>query len=93
MMFHVGQKVVCVDDSPNPETQKYMPCRPRKGQIYTIRGILIQPHIKGYGIYLEELLNPSIIWEDLEEREWAYKPARFRPVTEPKVETEQFERA
>lgn len=88
-MFKVGQKVVCVDDAMNPETVDYTPCRPRKGEIYTVRGFLTQPHIEGYGLYLEELLNPSIIWSDQDEKEWPFKPERFRPIIEPEVLTFQ----
>jgi len=93
MMFRIGQKVVCIDDSMNPETVDYTPCRPRKGEVYTVRGFLVQDHIEGYGVYLEELLNPSIIWSDQDEKEWPFKPDRFRPVVEPKIDAEQFERA
>lgn len=91
-MFQIGQKVVCIDDRMNPETVDYTPCRPRKGEVYTVRGFLTQVHIEGYGLYLEELLNPSIIWSDQDEKEWPFKPDRFRPLAEPKVEAEQFER-
>lgn len=92
-MFQIGQKVVCIDDSVNPETVSYTPCRPRKGEVYTVRGFLTQAHIEGYGVYLEELLNPSCLWSDQDEKEWPFKPERFRPVVAPKIEAEQFERA
>lgn len=91
MMFNIGQKVVCVDDSMNPETVDYTPCRPRKGEVYTIRGFLKQAHIEGYGVYLEELLNPSIIWADHDEKEWPFKPERFRPLVSFDVTPAQFE--
>ena len=91
MAFHLGQKVVCVDDSVNPETVEYTPMRPRKGQIYTIRGFLVQDHIPGVGIYLEELVNPSIIWADQDEKEWPFKPERFRPLVEDKQDAAFFE--
>lgn len=90
-MFRIGQKVICIDDSMNPETVDYTPMRPRKGEIYTIRGFLVQDHIDGYGVYLEELLNPSIIWSDQDEKEWPFKPGRFRPVVDQDIKTEQFE--
>jgi hypothetical protein len=83
-MFKIGQKVVCVDDSVNPETVEYTPCRPRKGQIYTVRGFLTQPHIHGYGVYLEELLNPSLLWSDQDEKEWPFRSTRFRSLVEPR---------
>lgn len=70
MIFRIGQKVVCIDDSANEETMAYTPCRPRKGEVYTVRGFLVQDHIDGYGVYLEELLNPLIVWCDQDEKEW-----------------------
>lgn len=92
-MFRIGQKVVCVDDSMNPETVDYTPMRPRKGEIYTVRGFLVQDHIEGYGVYLEELINPSIIWSDQDEKEWPFKPERFRPLVIKHQDAEQFETA
>jgi hypothetical protein len=82
-MFKPGQKVVCVNDNMNSETSQYTPCKPRKGRIYTVRDTLTQPHIEGYGVYLEELLNPSIIWSDGDEKEWPFKSERFRLLIEP----------
>lgn len=85
-MLKVGQKVVCIDDTP-PSTQNgadYMPCRPHEGLIYTIRDIHIEPGIPGYGVRLEEVLNPSVIWSDGTEAEWAFSSTRFRPLVEPK---------
>ena len=93
MLFRIGQKVVCVDDSMNPETVEYTPMRPRKGEIYTVRGFLVQDHIEGYGVYLEELINPSIIWSDQDEKEWPFKPERFRPLVTKHQDAEQFETA
>lgn len=90
-MFKLGQRVVCIDDRVNPETVDYTPCRPRKGEIYTVRGFLIQDHIIGYGVYLEELLNPSIIWDDQDEVEWPFKPERFRPMIETSSDTDVME--
>lgn len=52
--------------------------RPRKGEVYTIRGFLVQDHIEGVGVYLEELTNPPIIWSDQDEKEWPFKPERLR---------------
>lgn len=83
-MFKPGQRVVCINGNINSETSKYTPCKPRTGQIYTVRGTLTQPHIDGYGVYLEELLNPSIIWSDGDEKEWPFKSERFRLVDETK---------
>ena len=35
-MFKVGQKVVCVNDTINPETLPYMPLRPKLHAVYTV---------------------------------------------------------
>lgn len=83
-MFKPGQRVVCINGNINSETSQYTPCKPRTGEIYTVRGILTQPHIPGYGVYLDELPNPSIIWSDGDEKEWPFKSERFRLVAETK---------
>lgn len=84
-MFKPGQKVVCVDDTPPSRANgaDYMPCRPHKGAIYTIRGVHTERHIEGYGVYLEEILNPSVIWSNGTECEWPFSSSRFRPLVEP----------
>lgn len=82
-MFKIGQKVVCVDDSPmRIKHPGSLPLRLVRGEVYTIRSIHTEPHIAGYGVRLEELLNPSIIWADGDEKEWSYQSKRFRPLTE-----------
>lgn len=84
-MFDVGQKVICIDDAPmRNDCGKVMPLRLVHGKVYTIRSIHRETHIDGYGVRLEELLNPSIVWADGEEREWSYQSERFRPVAEAK---------
>lgn len=83
-MFKVGQKVVCVDDAP-PVTQNgadYLLCRPKHGEVYTVREIHTEPGIPGYGLRLEELVNPSVVWSDGTEAEWSFSSTRFRPVAE-----------
>jgi hypothetical protein len=86
MMLKVGQKVVCIDGSPVRDTFA-TPLRLVEGQIYTVRSIHTEPHIQGYGVRLEELLNPSILWSDRTECEWAYQSERFQPVVESLTET------
>jgi hypothetical protein len=81
-MFKVGQKVVCIDDAP-PSTvngSDYLVCRPVRGEVYTVREIHIEDGIPGYGVRLEELLNPSVIWSDNTEAEWSFSSTRFRPL-------------
>lgn len=82
-MFKIGQKLVCVDDAPMRNgCGNVLPLRLESGRIYTVRSIHTEPHIQGYGVRLEELLNPSIIWADGEEREWSYQSERFEPVAD-----------
>lgn len=61
-MLKVGDTVVCIDDSPPhyANGRDYTPIRPVKGERYTIRGIHTEPNIDGYGVFLEECVNPSI---------------------------------
>lgn len=77
-MFKIGQRVVCVDASFNAETRPYMPCWVTKGETYTIRGIHTDHRIPGYGVYLEEVINPEQVWSDDEPREWPFAATRFR---------------
>lgn len=78
-MFKIGQKVMCIDDRFNAETRPYMPCWVKKFGIYTIRGIHKDSDIEGYGVYLEEIVNPEQIWANDEPREWSFNSTRFRP--------------
>lgn len=83
-MFKIGQKVICVDDTP-PSAENgadYCLIRPVRGRIYTIRGTHTEPHIEGYGVWLEECLNPSVIWDSGEEIEWPFASTRFRPIAQ-----------
>jgi hypothetical protein len=80
-MFRIGQKVVCVDDAlMRNGCGGAIPLRLIRGAVYTVRSIHTEPHIEGYGVRLEELLNPSIVWSDGGEREWSYQSERFAPV-------------
>ena len=85
-MLKVGQKVVCIDDAPmRNNCGDVLPLRLIAGQVYTIREIHTEPHIEGYGVRLDELINPSIVWSDGDEKEWSYQSERFRPVVEPEI--------
>lgn len=91
-MLRPRQKVVCIDGAPmRNDCGDVMPLRLVEGRIYTVRSIHTEPHIDGYGVRLEELLNSSIVWADGSEKEWSYQSERFRPVvgsTEEKATTE-----
>ena len=87
-MFQVGQKVVGIrDDPPSNGSAAYMPCRIHLGCIYTVRGIHIKRGIDGYGVYLEEIVNPLVIWSDNTEVEWSFSSTRFQPLVEPQAIT------
>ena len=80
-MLTIGQKVVCIDGSPlRNNCDAVLPLRLVEGRVYTVRSIHTEPHIQGYGVRLDELVNPSIVWADGTECEWAYQSERFRPV-------------
>ena len=82
-MLTVGQKVVCIDARPpRNNSGPFLPLRLVEGRVYTVRSIHTEPHLDGYGVRLEELLNPSIVWSDADEKEWSYSSERFRPVVE-----------
>lgn len=92
MVFKIGQKIVCIDDAPmRNDCGTVLPLRLTKGDNYTVRSIHTEPHIQGYGVRLEELLNPLIVWADGDEREWSYQSERFRPVIEPEIDSLTFE--
>ena len=79
-MLKAGQKVVCIDDGPiRNDCDDVVPLRLIAGAVYTIRSIHTEPGIEGYGVRLVELVNPSIVWADGDEREWSYQSERFRP--------------
>jgi hypothetical protein len=91
-MFHVGQKVVCVDDSGNWTNGFYYEI-PVKGRIYTIRDIDTRC-VVFFGkaaIRVEEIILPI---ENTLVGEWepGYSPDRFRPVIERKTDISVFTR-
>lgn len=82
-MFRIGQKIVCIDGSAvRPDCAVGTPQRLIVGAVYTVRSIQTESHIDGYGVRLEEIINPSMIWSDGDEREWSYDRRRFRPVVD-----------
>ena len=76
--FHVGQRVVCIDASPN---QRYGVAVPglRRGGIYIIRGIGRKPKWEspGWGVHVEgiHVVHPDVGCE------WPMRPSRFRPAS------------
>jgi hypothetical protein len=89
MAFHVGQKVVCVDDSDMGWNELLGYAVPMAGQTYTVRDIgpsLGDPSI--ISIRLEEVKNHEG-WTNnhtaFGEPHW--RASRFRPIVEKKTET------
>ncbi len=78
MMFHVGQKVVCVDDRLCVVTGD--PTGLRKGAVYTVRGLTSD----GEGLFVEELYREWV--PGIEFSLWYW---RFRPVRETSIEVFQ----
>lgn len=84
-MFHIGQLVVCIDDSHNPNRLhlSHDETIPTKGMIYTIRGFLETP--SGVGVYLEEIINkPKMYAQGM--LEVAFRQERFRPIQKTSIE-------
>jgi len=82
-MFQIGEKVVCIDASPaRSDCAAAMPLKLTANAVYTVRSLHTEPHLSGYGVRLEELQNPSVIWSDNEEKEWSYASWRFRALAD-----------
>ena len=82
-MFHVGQMVVCVDDSVSPANFFIPATYPSKGHIYTIRGI--QDLGNGLAVLLEEILNRPFPYAT-GDSEPSFLASRFRPVRQTSIE-------
>ena len=70
MTFHVGQKVVCIDDTGwvNPGNEEGRKYGPHKGEIYTVSG------------FFHDLLTLVECDKFESVLPLAYRPSRFRPV-------------
>jgi hypothetical protein len=83
--FRVGQRVVCVDATPNRlSTTKVL----TRGKIYTIRAIVQGADWKppGWGVHLEDVF---IFYPD-DGVEWPFNPKRFRPLKQRPTDIEIF---
>lgn len=80
-MWHIGQKVVCVDDAFHPLQGLYLRNLPARGQIYTVRGAK-----RNGALVVEELVNPPIPRRLADGRVIQEEPhwhrLRFRPAQE-----------
>jgi hypothetical protein len=87
--FEVGQRIVCVDASPNRLTPNRRPLV--AGKIYVVRAINLGLKLPWpwWGVHVEGV---RIFYPGSEAVEWAIHPGRFRPVTRRPTDITIFER-
>lgn len=94
MAFHVGQKVVCVDDAKHPEF--HLPGWMyygdldglTKGRIYTVRSVYNDPYSHRLCISLEEINRKAMFSNDPDyHHSDGFWSGRFRPVVEKSTDT------
>ena len=79
-MFTVGELVVCVDDRFTPTAFEMCLQLPRKGEVYTIRAVIVAQHHRRHrtGGQLVELVTP------IQHPPWNGEPgfiaSRFKPL-------------
>ena len=82
-MFHVGQKVVCVDASEvEPDPTRWAPLR--KDAVYTVRQLVVGLNtelVPTPGLILHEIKNPMGPYG----KEYNYAVRRFRPLTDTSI--------
>lgn len=88
MTFHVGQKVVCVDDLPSINARITRAPSLTKGQVFTIRDMEIWK-----GVLLVRLVEIVAAPFDFIDRGWlepSWRASRFRPIVERKTDISIF---
>lgn len=90
MSFHLGQKIVCIDDRwhhPNG----LPPILPRKGVVYTFAGweSYVEPGNPNRYLYVEEIPKCQ---PDSSLRLVSFQASHFRPVVERKTDISIFKR-
>lgn len=84
MAFRIGQKVVCVDDSPGKHTGTVLALN----GVYTIRGFdRFAREPEGPGLYLEEVYQRARRGNPGDGEEIAWKRRRFRPLVTKSTDT------
>lgn len=80
-MFNVGDRVMYINASVNSLWLGWARQLPRRGVIYTVRGVLLDPHYLtrevGLGLWLEEIHNPLDLMDG---REPTFCATLFRKV-------------
>lgn len=86
MSFHVGQKVVCVDDSPHPSEEMFtLEGSLEKGSTYVIRTIVEHPLSARMGL---QVTGVRVFLVGRSE-EWFHCSDRFRPLEELQQESKE----
>ena len=78
-MFKIGQKVVCIDNTPRdtrPVTLEVL-SKIKVGETYTVKNIFESVNPGQYSIILEEVTTP---YSEKLGHEMGYKADRFRPL-------------
>ena len=97
-MFHIGQRIICVDDRFVGENRVFDPTftarcpnLPVKGRVYTVRGFVVPyawyPDMPG--LLLEEIINPLCPYFE-GTFEPSFFPSHFRPLTERNTDISVF---
>lgn len=82
-MFRIGQKVVCVDNSPHGDYNPFEPDeRPQVGEVYTVRRILPDESTGGDVLWLDEICRNEISIRQWNDPNLGYGAYRFKPVKE-----------
>lgn len=89
MSFHIGQRVVCVNDrfSSDKRWRRTVQRFPALNTVYTIREIHVEASLSGFCFY--EIINPRT-WFAAGYGEPAFNSRNFRPVRTTNIEV--FER-
>lgn len=94
--FYVGQKVVCVDDNWIDFNWNYVPNKPTRGQVYTVRAVGEQaagPQDEiTLMLWLCEITNEPRWWRGPRKEEAGFIVTRFRPAVDKPDVVEQFRR-
>lgn len=82
MIFHVNQRVICIDAGPSDSWRKWLADAPVVGQVYTVASL---SHLAGWGaaLVLVEIKNQRVF-------NYAYAARRFRPAVERKTDISIF---
>jgi hypothetical protein len=81
-MWKIDQLIVCVDDKFQPHRKTFVPNLPQRGQIYSIRDILVRDD-DGPAFHLHEIVNAPRHFRvkgEIQFCEAAFYAWRFRPL-------------